>query len=118
GGTGAVCVAGAGEAARRPVLDLFDEEISPAAEGPGVGDHKTRLQELAARTAGRPPVYRVKDEGPDHDKRFFATVLVGGVVRGSGVGTSKKQAEQDAARVAWHALIEEAAGEDDREAGG
>jgi ribonuclease-3 len=72
-----------------------------------------------ARHFGRPPVYRLKDEGPDHDKRFFATVVVDGVERGTGVGSSKKQAEQDAARDAWHVLAAEieamAAG---REAGG
>ncbi|MCU0274176.1 MAG: ribonuclease III [Acidimicrobiales bacterium] len=104
---GAVYLDGGWTAAGALVLDLFDEAILLASEGPGVGDHKTRLQELVARHFGRPPVYRLQDEGPDHDKRFFATVVVAGVVRGSGTGSSKKQAEQDAAREAWEQLSTE-----------
>jgi ribonuclease-3 len=116
---GAVYLDGGWAAAAAVVLDLFDEAILRASEGPGVGDHKTRLQELVARHFGRPPVYRLQDEGPDHDKRFFATVVVAGVVRGSGTGSSKKQAEQDAAREAWEQLSTEIeTGGASRQAGG
>jgi ribonuclease III len=48
----------------------------------------------------------ITEEGPDHGKRFFATVLVEGEELGQGMGSSKKQAEQDAARVAWRELGE------------
>src|SRR5205085_529747 len=78
-----------------------------AAAGPGGQDYKTRLQELAARRFEALPYYQVMDEGPDHAKLFFATVSVGGVVRGRGEGRSKKQAEQAAAREAWVALVAE-----------
>jgi ribonuclease III len=104
---GAVYLDGGWVAAGSLVLGLFDHEIALAAAGPGVGDHKTRLQELSARHFSRPPVYRLRDEGPDHDKRFFAEVVVDGVVRGTGSGTSKKQAEQEAAREAWLHLSDE-----------
>ncbi|MGH9282489.1 MAG: putative dsRNA-binding protein, partial [Acidimicrobiales bacterium] len=57
------------------------------------------------------PRYVVEDEGPDHAKRFYATVLVGGVALGRGEGRSKKQAEQAAARAAWTVLSEEAVDE-------
>ena len=51
------------------------------------------------------PVYDVRDEGPDHEKRFFAVVRVGGrSCRATGEGRSKKQAEQAAARAAWETL--------------
>ena len=50
------------------------------------------------------PSYLVVDEGPDHAKRFFATVVVGGRPQGRGEGRSKKQAEQAAARCAWEVL--------------
>ena len=50
------------------------------------------------------PRYHVHDEGPDHAKRFYATVMLGGVPHGSGEGGSKKQAEQAAARAAWRWL--------------
>ena len=45
-------------------------------------------------------MYVIRDEGPDHAKRFFATVLVGGAVLGEGTGRSKKVAEQAAAAAA------------------
>lgn len=102
---GAVYVDGGLEAARAVVLPLFEPLVRAAAvEGPGVGDHKSGLQELAARRGSTAPVYEVGDEGPDHDKRFFARVLVDGVVVGTGEGRSKKGAEQEAARVALERL--------------
>ena len=97
----AVYLDGGVDAARNVVLGLFGERIIDAASGPGGDDYKTRLQELAAQRFDKLPRYQVRDEGPDHAKRFFATVLVGGEPRGLGEGGSKKQAEQAAARAAW-----------------
>ncbi len=92
------------EAVRSMVLRLLDSRIRRAAAGPGGHDFKTRLQEYAARRYGSAPKYLVESEGPDHDKRFSAVVLVGGVERGWGAGTSKKIAEQAAAKEAWDTL--------------
>jgi len=100
----AVYLDGGLEAARTVVMDLFGERIADAASGPGGDDYKTRLQELAAQRFEKLPRYQVSDEGPDHAKRFFATVLIGGAPRGTGEGGSKKQAEQAAARAAWRWL--------------
>ena len=47
-----------------------------------------------------PPEYVTRAEGPDHAKRFFASVLVDGEVVGEGTGRSKKAAEQAAAAAA------------------
>ena len=53
------------------------------ASGPGGQDYKTRLQELVGPPLrASSPRYTVADDGPDHAKRFFATVRVGGDVRG------------------------------------
>jgi ribonuclease-3 len=102
----AVYLDGGLSAASRLVLALFDERIGEAATGPGGRDYKTRLQELAAqRSLGRPR-YLVRDEGPDHAKRFFATVLLDGEASGAGEGNSKKEAEQAAAWIAWSGLQE------------
>jgi ribonuclease III len=102
----AVYLDGGLEAASRLVLDRFGVRIAEAATGPGGRDYKTRLQELAAaRTLGRPR-YIVRDEGPDHAKRFFATVMLDGTASGSGEGNSKKEAEQAAAWSAWADLME------------
>jgi ribonuclease-3 len=88
------------------VLRLLGERIVEAAAGPGGQDYKTRLQELAARRFDQMPRYEVRDEGPDHAKRFFANVVLQGTPRGRGEGRSKKQAEQAAARMAWEWLRE------------
>jgi ribonuclease-3 len=106
---GAVYLDGGWDAAAALVLELLGDRVAEASVGPGGQDYKTRLQELAARTFDQLPRYVVADEGPDHAKRFFATVLVGGRERGRGEGRSKKQAEQAAARVAWAALAADAA---------
>ena len=101
---GAVYLDGGWDAASELIMHLLGERIEEGAAGPGGQDFKTRLQELAARQFDQLPRYEVTDEGPDHAKRFFASVLVGGVRRGRGEGRSKKQAEQQAAREAWHEL--------------
>ena len=67
-------------------------------------DPKTSLQELSTRTGRGLPVYEVSDSGPDHSKRFHATVLVGGSPVATGDGSSKKQAEMAAALAAWAVL--------------
>jgi ribonuclease III len=101
---GAVYLDGGWDAAATVVMGLLGERIEEAAAGPGGQDFKTRLQELSARRFDQLPRYEVSDDGPDHAKRFFARVLVGGVARGRGEGRSKKQAEQGAARDAWYQL--------------
>lgn len=61
-------------------------------------DSKTLLQEIVQETSTNPVEYvLVKEEGPDHDKRFQVEVRVDGIVQGSGVGHTKKAAEQAAA---------------------
>ena len=97
---------GGWDAAYELVMALLGERIAAAAEGPGGQDYKTRLQELAARRFDQMPRYEVRDEGPDHAKRFFANVVLQGTARGRGEGRSKKQAEQAAARMAWEWLRE------------
>ncbi len=76
---------------------------------PGGQDHKTRLQERTTHLGLGMPSYSYTETGPDHDKRFVATVSVAGEVLGSGGGRSKKQAEQEAAAVAFRALASRSA---------
>jgi len=64
-------------------------------------DYKTALQELAQGKGLQLPEYQViGEEGPDHDKRFIVEVKVGGLAA-RGEGSSKKEAQQQAAK---HAL--------------
>jgi ribonuclease III len=108
---GAVYLDGGPEVARRVVLDLLADRIAAeAAGGPGGTDHKTQLQELAARDFDELPCYELTDEGPDHEKRFYAEVRLAGRVVGTGEGRSKKLAEQAAAGAALAALAQ--AGDD------
>ncbi len=67
-------------------------------------DYKTLLQEIVVREFDAAPVYVIREEGPDHAKQFFATVMISGQQWGEGTGTSKKQAEQVAAMVACDSL--------------
>ena len=90
--------------AREVILRLFGGLMDTAPTlGAGL-DWKTSLQELtAARNLG-PPSYLVTSTGPDHDKEFTAVVMVLDTEYGTGVGRSKKEAEQRAAAAAWNAL--------------
>ena len=64
-------------------------------------DYKTALQELVQQKKDQTITYTLTGEsGPEHDKQFQVEVSLNGTVVGMGVGTSKKRAEQDAARVA------------------
>ncbi|MFP5378573.1 MAG: ribonuclease III [Vicinamibacteria bacterium] len=89
-----------------PARAFIERELGAAvreAHVPGYfgRDHKSKLQERV-QAAGHPlPVYRVAAEvGPDHRKQFHVQVVVGEAVLAEGVGRTKKDAEQDAARTA------------------
>jgi len=102
----AIYLDGGWDSARKLVLRLLEPRIIEGASGPGGHDYKTRLQELATQTFDQLPRYQVRHEGPDHSRRFFATVMLRGEPWGTGEGRSKKHAEQAAARVAWRYLRE------------
>ena len=85
--------------ARRVILDLFTEHLHTIERSEHELDHKTLLQEKIQGLHRKPPTYFVVSEsGPDHDRTFVAEVRLSGRVLGKGVGKSKKQAEQAAAR--------------------
>ena len=68
-------------------------------------DYKTALQELVQKKKNQTLCYRlVGESGPDHDKQFTAQVLLNDQVIGEGTGSSKKRAEQNAARAAMEQL--------------
>lgn len=68
-------------------------------------DFKSLLQIYSQQFHGASPQYRVMNEsGPDHDKRFQASVMIGDEVKGLGWGKSKKEAEQEAAKNAMEEM--------------
>lgn len=101
---GAVYLDGGTEAVRTLIARLLGKRMTAAAERLDRLDYKTVLQELTARLFETAPVYVLTEAGPDHEKRFSATVLVAGKSVGAGEGRSKKLAEQAAAEQAWLSL--------------
>ncbi len=68
-------------------------------------NYKSILLEYAQSQLGVLPEYRlVKESGPDHDKKFEISVFLKGEKVGTGVGRSKKTAEQEAAKIATRKL--------------
>ena len=101
---GAVYLSHGLEPARALVERLVGPTMEAAADlGAGL-DWKTSLQELAAGMGLGAPEYVVDSTGPDHARSFTARVVLAGEVRGEGTGTSKKVAEQVAAKAAYRAL--------------
>ena len=88
------------EAARKVILRLFSELLDAG----GLLDWKTSLQELAAARGLGLVSYQVTSTGPDHQREFTAVVVVMETSYGSGIGRTKKEAEQKAAEMACQAL--------------
>ncbi|MEE4276433.1 MAG: ribonuclease III, partial [Thermoleophilia bacterium] len=92
---GALYVTFGYEAVRPAVVEAFSEHIDFAEES--YVDHKTELQEYAARLGCGVGYRLVATIGPPHHREFEIEVVVDGEALGRGVGSSKKRAEQDAA---------------------
>ena len=98
----AIYLDGGLEPARQFIMREMGEAVEAAGQPDYFGrDHKSRLQE-ALQALGRPlPHYRVAGEaGPEHRKMFHVEVLVGGQAIAQGIGRTKKDAEQEAAKAA------------------
>jgi ribonuclease III len=94
------------DSARKLVVRLFRPRMIAYVRGEGDRDYKTILQELASADLHALPEYRISERGPDHQKEFTATVFLSGKEWGSGMGRSKKEAEQQAAHEAYIRLSE------------
>jgi ribonuclease III len=98
---GAAYLSLGGDAATELVLRLIRPLLDDPSRFGAAMDPKTSLQELSARLGRGLPTYVIADSGPDHLKRFHATVVIDGVEIASGDGSSKKHAEMAAALDAW-----------------
>lgn len=77
--------------------------IVPYVENPDINffsDYKSSLQEMVQTDQKSLEYNLIKEEGPAHDKRFTVEVKIDGIVYGIGKSTSKKDAEQEAAKKA------------------
>jgi ribonuclease-3 len=106
------------EAAREFVKHTVIDPTAPRLykgleRGDIMGDHKSALQEMLQAKGAAPPEYEVKAEsGPDHRKKFLVEVIIPAAtnlppVTAHGTGTTKKRAEQEAARMAFLQLQEQ-----------
>ncbi len=95
----AIYLDGGMEPAKKHILRF----LAPAAENHNISfkDYKTTLQEVIQQNPDQTISYcLVGESGPDHDKRFEVQVRLNSNVIGHGIGKSKKQAEQEAAKEA------------------
>ena len=96
----AVFLDGGMEAARAFALPFLEQELHSQRRSK-FKDYKTLLQEIVQQTPEEHVEYvLIGESGPDHDKKFTAEVRLHSNVLGTGVGRSKKEAEQQAAREA------------------
>ncbi len=102
---GAVYMDGGFECAKSVVVKLFSSRIQNLGNKEMVYDFKSLLQELTQQEYKTIPVYRLVEEwGPPHNKVFRVSVSIRGEVVAHGQGKSKKEAEQQAARIAYRAI--------------
>ena len=93
--------------ARAFVLEILTPEINKVLENKHAKDYKTLLQEHVQKRMKTYPRYKViQKSGPDHDKTFTIEVHIGDKSYGSGRGKNKKEAEQEAARIAYLTIQE------------
>jgi ribonuclease III len=87
------------------VRELFAARLKGIRGEDGLQDYKTTLQELVQGRFKSAPRYElVQASGPDHDKTFEVRVLINGALTATASGKSKKEAEQQAAKLALEQL--------------
>lgn len=90
------------------VRNVILKVIVPYIENPDItffSDYKSSLQEYVQTEQKSLEYILINEEGPAHDKRFTVEVRVDNIVFGTGVGTSKKEAEQEAAKEALEKMV-------------
>ncbi len=93
------------EAAREFVLGLLIPEINKVIQDKHKKDYKSLLQEYVQKRFKSYPRYMVVEKiGPDHDRTFVVEVMIHNKGYGKGEGKNKKEAEQQAAGVAYTSL--------------
>ena len=89
---------------QKTLLSLFAGELKA---GPPK-DAKSNLQEMVQEKLKQSPKYKIlSTHGPDHAKKFQVAVYVGNKEYGRGVGSSKQDAEEQAAKEALNKLSKE-----------
>ncbi|MCL2426682.1 MAG: ribonuclease III [Oscillospiraceae bacterium] len=101
----AIYLDGGYDPVQKLIGSIFEQMLDK--QTPGTLDYKTRLQEVIHSKAGQSLLYELVDEhGPAHNKSFIFNVNLNNEIIGTGVGKSKKAAEQEAAKAALNKLFE------------
>lgn len=110
------CYLNAGyERTSKAVVEAFTPEIDHALENPV--DFKSALQERLAQKGGKVKYKLLEAQGPAHKRTFEVAAVIDGETLGKGAGSTKKDAEQRAAREAL-ATLDERDERDEREVDG
>lgn len=98
---GAIFLDGGLNEAKDFIMSKLHTIIRNVEHGNITRDYKSMLQEKIQRQKNQDLEYQlVKEEGPDHDKKFYVQLLINQKTVSSGIGKSKKEAEQEAAQKA------------------
>jgi len=93
---GAIYLDGGWSESQKFVLNVLESKIKEYSTRNNE-DFKSRLKVIFEQKFTASPTYRITTEGPAHEKRFYAQVLINDEIAGEGDGRSKKEAEQSAA---------------------
>lgn len=104
---GSIYLDGGINEARNFIYAAMKDIIANSTGGDTFADYKTQLQELVQKNNDLKITYELLEEkGPDHNKLFAIQVKVAERILGKGEGKTKKEAEQNAARIALRCLLE------------
>lgn len=80
------------------IYKYWKHRAQVSASNPGIEDYKTRFQEALVQYNSTKPKYICDTNGPEHNRSFTAHLYSGDIEMGIGIGRSKKEAEQEAAK--------------------
>lgn len=94
------------EAVKAFISPYINDFLSQCSSSLKFQDSKTLLQEVIQKISKCCPSYRlVREEGPDHEKVFSVEVSLFNYILGEGKGSTKKEAEREAAKVAYEKIL-------------
>lgn len=101
---GAIYLDGGLDAAKQYLFSRFQAQIDAIIKNPE-RNWKAKLQDHCQKEYQMTPVYEVVNEsGPEHQKTFVIAVKIGERILGIGEGNTKKYAQQEAAKIAYHSM--------------
>lgn len=104
----AIYLDGGIDKAREVIFDAYGHIIEAAATGKLNSDYKTALQEkLQEKGSVKIEYLLIKEDGPPHDKIFTMAVVLENKILGTGVGKTKQEAQQNAAKTALDKVSEQ-----------